>query len=463
MTVNNQHASSFRDPSGYVFTEDDLIKRSILPVYFKQYQALSTSGFFDKLFKNNLLIRHRELSNSINEIVIEPEQIPFITYPYEWSFNQYKEAALLTLKLQKYSLEHDFSLKDASAFNITFHKGHAIFIDTLSFDFYVENTPWRAYKQFITHFLAPLVLARYHGAQTLQLMSNFMDGIPVKMLASMLPSRTKINPFLYSNIHLLAKFEDKHNEDYKGEAKSISLSKKAQLNIVESLYNYIKKLSLKEQSEWGDYYNKTNYTDKAFIQKSNCITSWIDKLSAKSLIDIGGNDGTFVRGIKTPLKQALVCDIDNNAVDFNYNTLKVNKEDYMLPFVLDVLNPSAAIGFQNKERESFIQRIAKFAPDVTLALAVIHHMSLSGNIPFDMSAKFFASFSKYLIIEFPKRNDSWVQRLLNTKGEFKDHFGFYSIDNFESNYYKHFDCIEKRPIENSDRIMFLLKSKTVER
>jgi len=460
--VSNQHASSFRDPSGYVFTEDGLIKRSISPVYFKQYEALSTSGFFDKLFKNNLLIPHKEVSKSNREIIIQPEQIPFITYPYEWSFNQYKEAALLTLKLQKYSLEHEFSLKDASAFNITFHKGQAIFIDTLSFDFYTEDSPWRAYKQFITHFLAPLVLAHYHGAQSLKLMSSFMDGIPVKMLASMLPNRTKLNPFLYSNIHLLSKFEDKHNEDYKGETKSTSLSKKALLNIIESLYNYIKKLSLKEQSEWGDYYNKTNYSDEAFVQKSNCIDSWITTLNAETLIDVGGNDGTFIRGIKNPLKHALVCDIDNNAVDFNYKTLKTNKESYILPFVLDVLNPSAAIGFQNKERQSFIQRIAKFAPDVTLALAVIHHMSLSGNIPFDMSAKFFATFSKYLIIEFPKRDDSWVQRLLNTKGEFKDHFGFYSIDNFESNYYKYFECIEKLPIENCDRVMFLLKSKSVE-
>jgi len=210
----------------------------------------------------------------------------------------YKEAALLNLKLQKHSIEHGFSLKDATAFNITFHQGKAIFIDTLSLDFYQENTPWRAYKQFITHFLGPLVLAHYNGAQSLKLMSNFMDGIPIKMLSSMLPFKTKMNPFLYSNIHLLAKFEDKHNEDYKGETKAASLSKKGQLNIIKSLYDYIKKLSLKEHSEWGNYYNKTNYSDDAFVQKSTIIDAWLDEIKADSVIDVGGNDGTFVRKIK---------------------------------------------------------------------------------------------------------------------------------------------------------------------
>lgn len=462
MTNNTRHSSSFRDPSGYIFIDEGIVKRCILPIYFKQYQALKKANVFQTLSKAGLLIKHSEISSSETEIVIQPEQIPFITYPYEWSFNQYKEAALLTLKLQKYCLENGFSLKDATAFNVTFHKGKAVFVDTLSFDFYEDNTPWRAYKQFVTHFLGPLVLAHFHGAQTLKLMSNFIDGIPIKMLSSMLPFKTRLNPFLYSNIHLLAKFEDKHNEDYNGEAKQSKLSKKAQLNIITSLYDYIKNLSLKEHSEWGNYYDKTNYSDDAFTEKAKIIDNWVNKINAKSIIDVGGNDGTFVRQINHNFDLALVCDIDNNAVDFNHKTLKINKESNMLPFVLDVLNPSAAVGFENKERQSFLDRITKFAPNVTSALAVIHHMSLSGNVPFEMSAQFFASFSEHLIIEFPKREDSWVQRLLNTKGEFKAHFDFYNIDNFEASYLKYFTLIEKIVINDSQRVMYLLKVSSIE-
>ena len=459
MNAKNAHSSSFRDPSGYVYTEKGDIKRVIKPIYFKQYNALTDSGFYNTLFKNELLIPHQELTTTSEEIIIKAEKIPFITYPYEWSFNMYKEAALLTLKLQKYSLDNGFSLKDASAFNITFYKGKAIFIDTLSFDFYTENSPWRAYKQFITHFFGPLLLAHYHGADQLKLLSNFIDGIPVRTISSMLPFKTKLNPILYSNIHLLAKLEDKHNEDYESETKEATLSKKGQLNIIETLYNYIKKLELKEHSEWANYYDKTNYTSDAFIKKSEIINNWMDSIRPERIIDIGGNDGTFVRKLNSNVKTALVCDIDNNAVDFNHKTMKLNKEQFMLPFVIDVLNPSAAIGLNNKERDSFLNRIKSLAPDVTLALAVIHHMSLSGNVPFRESAKFFSSFSKHLIIEFPKREDSWVQRLLNNKADFKNHFDFYNSNNFENSYSDYFEIVKKETILNSERVLYLLKKK----
>lgn len=457
VTTNNRHSSSFRDPSGFIFIDQGVVKRAISPLYFKQYEALEASSVFKKLQQAGLLISHQEVSKSDTEIIIEPEQIPFFTYPYEWSFSQYKAAALLTLKIQKFALEHGFSLKDASAFNVTFHQGRMVFIDTLSFDFYEENSPWRAFKQFISHFFGPLLLAKYHGAESLKMMNTFMDGVPIKMLSSMLPLKTKLNPFLYTNIHLLAKFEEKHNEDYQGKTKQAALSKKGQLNIITGLYDYIKKLSLNSSSEWGNYYDKTNYAIDAFDQKSQIIEAWVKSLNTTTLIDVGGNDGTFVRKINHKLEQALVCDIDFNAVDFNFKQTKQNKETYMLPFVFDVLNPSANIGFNNEERDSFLKRIKAFAPEVTMALAVIHHMTLSGNIPFEMSADFFSSFSEHLIIEFPKRNDSWVQRLLNTKGEFKSHFDFYSIENFEQCYLKYFTLVEKVAIDNSERVMYLFK------
>ncbi|WP_046757339.1 hypothetical protein [Kordia jejudonensis] len=461
MTTNSRHASSYRDPSGHVFVENNVIKRVIFPSYFPQYNKLKDSGFFEKAFQHKLLIPHEELEYTETKICIQPEQIPFITYPYEWSFQQYKEAALLTLKLQKYALQNGFSLKDATAYNIAFHKGNAIFIDTLSLDFYVENTPWRAYKQFITHFLGPLLLAKYHGAEFLKTMSNFIDGIPLKMIASLLPKSTKLNPFLYTNIHLLAKYENKHQESAVKATKQASLSKKGLFNIIDSLYNYIKKLQLKEQSEWGNYYQKTNYSDTAFQQKSTIINKWIQQLQATTVIDVGGNDGTFVREITTNIELALVGDIDNNAVDQNYYAVKKNKEQNMVPFVIDLLNPSAAIGFQNTERFSFVHRVQECKPDATLALALIHHLSLTGNVPFENSAAFFASFSEHLIIEFPKRNDSYATRLLNAKAEFKDQFGHYNLENFENTYTAHFQLIEKKEIIDSERVLYLFKKKHV--
>ena len=139
--------------------------------------------------------------------------------------------------------------------------------------------------------------------------------------------------------------------------------------------------------------------------------------------------------------------------------MKLNKEQFMLPFLLDVLNPSASIGLNNKERDSFLDRIKEFAPEVTLVLAVIHHMSLSGNVPFSESAKFFSSFSKHLIIEFPKRDDSWVQRLLKSKADFENYFDFYNIENFKKCYSEYFNIQDEVSITNSNRVLFLMENK----
>lgn len=459
MNSHRPHSSSFRDPSGYVFIENDEVKRVINPIYFKQYEALKSSGFYDYLIKNALLVPHKEIASSKDQIVLKAEQIPFVTYPYEWSFNMYKEAALLTLKLQKIAVEKGFSLKDATAFNVTFFKGKAVFIDTLSFDFYEENSPWRAYKQFVMHFLGPLLLAKHYGSESLGFLKQFIDGVPLHMVSQMLPLLTKFNPTVLTNIHLLAKSEAKYHEESRSEATSATLSKKGLLNIVESLYGFIKNLKLKEASEWANYYDKINYSDNAFDHKASVINEWISNLKPETLIDVGGNDGTFVRKLRFAPKQSLVCDVDNNAIDINYAQVKRHKETSIIPFVLDVLQPSPAIGLNNKERQSFLDRIAAFKPNVTMALALIHHMSITGNVPFSMSAEFFAYFSENLIIEFPKRNDSWVERLLKSKVDFEAHFVFYNQENFENAYLNLFNLVERIPIKDSNRIIYFLKRK----
>jgi ribosomal protein L11 methylase PrmA len=460
---NRTHEASFRDPSGYMFHDGPVLRRAVNPIYFPQYQKLKESGFFTTLIDKGLLIAHEETSVRKDQIIITPEKIPFITNPYEWSFEQFKHAALHTLKLQKYALSKGFILKDASAYNVTFHKGKPIFIDTLSFDFYEEGTPWRAYKQFITHFFGPLVLAKYHGTEIFKMMQTHIDGIPVKLIAAMLPQKTKLSSTLFTNIHLLAKMESKHKEDYKAETKIAKLSRKAQNNILDSLFNYIKNLKLNEATEWGDYYTKTNYEAAAFDAKKELIKDWTAALNPQRLIDIGGNDGTFARTVLDKVPHVIVTDIDSNSVDHNYRQVQKNKEINMLPFVCDMLQPAPGIGFNNTERASLIERLEDYEPDLTLALALIHHITLSGNVPFVKSAEFFAKFSKNLIIEFPKRDDSWAESLLVRKREFINHFDFYNEAGFEAGFKQYFTLEKKETVAGTKRILYLFKNKYEEK
>ena len=290
-------------------------------------------------------------------------------------------------------------------------------------------------------------------------MQTHIDGIPVKLIASMLPKKTKLSSTLFTNIHLLAKMESKHKEDYKAETKIANLSRKAQNNILDNLFNYIKNLKLNEATEWGDYYTKTNYEAAAFDAKKELIKEWTTALNPQKLIDVGGNDGTFARTVLDKVPHVLVTDIDSNSVDHNYRQLQKNKETNMLPFVCDVLQPAPGVGFNNTERASLIERLKEYAPDVTLALALIHHITLSGNVPFEKSAEFFATFSKHLIIEFPKRDDSWAESLLVRKREFINHFDFYNETNFEAGFKQYFTLEKKETVAGTKRVLYLFKTK----
>lgn len=450
--------ASFRDPSGYVFNDGGRIKRIIHPIYFKPYDALTQSGLFDVLFKKKALIRHTELNRSEAQIELESEKIPFVSQPYEWSFLQYKHAALLTLQIQKDCLQHGFTLKDASAFNITFHHGKPVFIDTLSFDFYQENEPWRAYKQFVMHFLGPLVLCHYYGLEHLKTLATHIDGIPLKMLSKQLPFKSRLSPTLLTNIHLLAKYDVKFAEGKHGESTQ-KLSRQSQLKLIDGLYDYLKNLKVNETTEWNDYYNQTNYEKAAFEHKKRLVRDWFANSNGKRLLDLGGNDGTFSRVVKDTAELLLVADIDANAVEQNYRQILQQKETNILPIVADFLNPPASYGFNNEERASLLDRIKDLELDGCLALAVIHHLTLSGNVPFAMSARFFAGIAPNLLIEFPTREDSWVTYLLDSKRDFRSHFDFYNESEFEKAYAGYFDIVRKEPIPDSHRILYAMKAR----
>ncbi|WP_231131707.1 class I SAM-dependent methyltransferase [Flavobacterium hydrophilum] len=453
--MSKRTSSSFRDPSGYVFIEDDSVKRIINPIYFNQYRSLTKSGFYNTLFEKKYLIPHKVVEENQDQIIIEAQKIPLVNYPYEWSFLQYKHAALLTLKIQKLSLKNNFTLKDASAFNITFHEGKPVFIDTLSFDFYQENNPWLAYKQFIMHFLGPLVLTKYFGQDYLKTLSQNLEGISLQKLSRLLPFKSYFSPTLVTNIHLLAKYDKKYESDKK--SVSNNLSKASQIKLIDGLYDYILNLSANEKTEWDHYYNQINYDDVAYQFKKKAVKDWFLSIQGKSLIDIGGNDGTFSRELKEQADLLIVADVDPNAVEQNYRQIIKSKEKIILPLVIDVLNPAANYGFNNEERFSFIDRIKELNLDGCLALAVIHHITLSGNIPFSLSAQFFSKMSSNLLIEFPTRKDSWVQFLLDSKREFKNHFDFYDEENFEKEYAVYFEILKKEKIDSSERILYRLK------
>lgn len=447
MNEYKKENSSFRDPSGFLFYENNILYRQINKSYQSNFTKLMTSGLYDELISKNLMIQHKDtiipLKSSDGFKIIQPEKIEFISYPYEWSFSQYKDSAILTLEIQKIALRFNMILKDASAYNIQFKNNHPILIDTLSFEEYHKGQTWDAYGQFCRHFLAPLSLMAQKDIRLQQLLRIYIDGIPLDLTSKLLPRKSLLSVQLLSHIHAHAKKEKKHSK------KTIKMRRLIFEGMIESLLSTTKKLQFKlVNTEWGNYYNDTNYTDKSFNEKKKIVKEFLEFYKPKMVWDLGSNTGIFSRIANQIGSSVISFDIDPLAIEKNYLKLKNDNIKKILPLLMDFTNPSGNIGWNN-ERLALTER---GKADMILALAFIHHLVISNNIPFDRISDFFQKITKYLIIEFIPKDDSQVIRMLGSRI-----FERYDKKNFELEFSKRFKIIKSVDIVDTKRTIYLME------
>ncbi len=454
MPKTEKHSASFRDPSGFLFSRGGILYRQVNRAYADDYTRLMESGLYERLVKVGALIPHVETDQLPAESeaafkIIQPERVRFLSYPYEWSFSQLKDAALTTLSIQKRALSLEMSLKDASAYNIQFVNGRTALIDTLSFEAYKEGKPWDAYRQFCQHFLAPLALMAHVDVRLGQLLRVYIDGIPLDLVSRLLPAHTRLNFGLLTHIHLHAGAEKKFAGQSVGRA---TMSKTALLGLIESLEGAVKKLTWKPAgTRWWNYYEITNYSDAAFEHKKQLVGEWVARTKPALVFDLGANSGVFSRVASAAGAFTASFDVDHAAVEQNYRSVKTEKTKNLLPLLLDLTNPSPALGWANRERESFAQR---GPADMVFALAVIHHLALSNNVPLPQLAEFFAETGKYLIIEFVPKSDSQVQKIMSSR---VDIFPNYTLEGFEAAFAPCFKTLEKVSVRDSERTLYFME------
>jgi len=448
--------SSFRDPSGFLFRRDGVIYRQVNTIYGEDYDHLMNSGLYRTLVDAGQFIPHEEASIEPAESdkayrIIKPEPIQFISYPYEWCFSQLKDAALTTLKIQKTALKYGMSLKDCSAYNIQFRQGKPVFIDTLSFEKYHEGRPWVAYRQFCQHFLAPLALMSYRDIRLSQLFRIHIDGIPLDLASSLLPLRTRFKFPLLAHIHLHARSQS-HFADRPVDTHRYKMGRLGFLGIIDSLSSAIGKLRWAPRgTEWSEYYEDTNYSPEAFSHKKQVVSEFLERIRPGDVWDLGGNVGVFSRLASDRGIPTISFDIDPAAVEKNYRESVKRGETNMLPLVIDLTNPSSGIGWQNEERMSLAER---GPADTVFALALIHHLAISNNLPLSKIADFLSGICGTLIVEFVPKGDSQVQRLLSTR---EDIFPDYTEEHFENEFGEHFKILSKTGITDSKRTLYLME------
>ena len=448
--------SSFRDPSGFVFIKNGIIFRQVNLNYKENYEFLKNSGLYQSLVNDNFLVSHEEISTKspnpeIEYRVIKPENVHFISYPYEWSFSQLKNAALTMLKIQRKSLDYGMSLKDCSAYNIQFVNCKPKLIDTLSFEIYREGRPWIAYRQFCQHFLSPLALMSLKDIRLNQLLRIYIDGVPLDLASSLLPLNSYLKPSLLSHIHLHSTSQKYFSKRHINKEKKL-FSRSSLIRLTENLESIVNKLHwTPEGTEWANYYEQTNYLANSFNFKKEAVNKFLNMVNPKSVWDLGANIGVFSRIASDKGINTLSIDTDPAAVEKNYLECLKNNENAILPLVIDLTNPSPSIGWNNHERISLIER---GPADTVFALALIHHLAITNNVPIDRIAKFFSQICDTLIIEFISKNDSQVQNLLLSR---EDIFTNYTKYAFENDFKKYYNIIDSIRIINSERFLYLMK------
>jgi ribosomal protein L11 methylase PrmA len=455
-------AGSYRDPGGFLYWREGILYRQINASCLDGFNSLVDSGLYQQLVNSHSLIEHEAVSTDLAASpdavsVIKPRLIDTISYPYEWSFSQLKDAALLTLDIQEAALRVGMSLKDASAYNVQFDHSRPIFVDTLSFDSYEEGKPWVAYGQFCRHFLAPLALMAHVDINLNELLRTNIDGVSLTLAAKLLPTRVMVRPSLAMHIWLHARGEARAQQRRNGKQSAQgTFSRNAFLGLIDSLRKAVSKLEWKPGgTEWFDYYEaNNNYGETGLEEKGQLVRAYLEQFNPVSVWDLGGNTGRFSR-IAADVGAQVVCfDIDPACVESNYLHIKANAETALLPLLMDLGNPSPGLGWDNSERMSLADR----GPvDVVMALGLVHHLAIGINVPLVMIAKMFSQLAHNLIIEFIPRGDSQIDKLLSTR---KDVFVNYHEDHFREAFREHFNIVRSEPIPGTKRTLYAMSVKT---
>jgi hypothetical protein len=454
------HPASFRDRAGYVFARGGTLYRQVNPVGAADYDLLLSSGLYERLTASGDLIPHAEVETSVSldgaaHRVIRPERVAFISYPYEWCFGQLRDAALLTLRLQKAAMAHGMSLKDATPYNVAFRRGRPVWIDTLSFERLPSGRPWVAYGQFCQMFLGPLALMSQVDIRLLQLLRTSLDGIPLDLVSRLLPARTRLRPGLVMHLHLHAAAQHRVRDAAPPSTSGRSLSASALMGIVDSLTRTVGSLAWGgARTTWGDYYDATNYTDAAFGHKRQIVESVIARSSPATVWDLGANDGTFSRLASARGIPTVAFDIDPVAVERNYHRVVEDSDPCLLPLLMDLTNPSGASGWANEERDTLA---ARGPADLALALALVHHLAIAHNVPLPRVAEYMARLARALVIEFVPKADSQVQRMLASRS---DIFDDYSQEHFEQAFAHWFEIEEAIPVPETVRTVYVMRRRS---
>jgi SAM-dependent methyltransferase len=456
---------SFKDPEGRVCLAGDNIYRTLNKDAADRMAELSNAGVLENFANRGLLIPSHLVS--ADEAGLDPaifgatllhhQRIPLLSYPFEWSFEMLRDAALTTIDLIECCLDRDLILKDATAYNLAPHRGRMVFFDTLSIDRYTAGAPWEAYAQFCREFLFPLMLTAHRGIEFQSWFRGLLNGIGLDDMVHLLRSRDFLKRGVLRHVLLQWKLEKSFGDrdvTVRDRFDKSTFSKDLIRTNLRNIRTLIEKLHYRPaHSEWIDYVGESSYSDDDTSRKSAFVANAMDRIAPRRVVDLGCNTGVFSLIAAKRADWVAAVDIDAACIDALYRRLRADGQTNVVPMVGDLLNPTPAMGWNLTQRQSLFDRIGC---DAFLALALVHHICIGGNVPLEACLDQLRDIAPAGVIEWVGKDDAMVKQMLRNRN---DVFANYHWDHFERLLRERFTLADVQESHGGARKLCLLMAK----
>jgi len=456
---------SYRDRNGCVFYRGNRIFRGLSKAALENWEALQRAPFFEANRKSGKIVdtwsvdpQKEGLAEGSWAGIVEHARIPFISYPYEWPFGMLKDAALLHLDLMCQALACGMILRDSSPYNIQWNGVQPVFIDIPSFAPLRKGEPWVGYRQFCELFLYPLMLQAYKGADFRPWLRGRIDGIPAEDMRRLMSARDLLRPGVLLHVVAQSALQQRYSSkgvNVKSQLATAGFDKSLIKRNVNKLADLVAKLVPPPiKTEWSDYDRTHSYDEKEFQRKLEFVRAAAATRRWRLVWDLGCNTGTFSRVAAEHADYVVAMDGDWMAIERFYQHEKAGAASRtILPLVVNLADASPNQGWRGAERKGLAER---GRPELTLCLALIHHIVISANIPLADFIDWLASLGTAVVIEFVGRDDEMVQILLANRD---DQYDDYQPDIFRQLLAARFDIRAEQDLKSGKRRIYFAEPK----
>jgi SAM-dependent methyltransferase len=469
--VTRYEPGSFRDPDSAVFRDGDRVLRGLSGAAADDWDRLEATRFFPALVAAGQVVGTTPYEGDAPlsprgepwARVLEHERIPVVSYPYEWPFAMLRSAAALHLEVLAAALDEGMSLKDGTAYNVQFVGARPTFIDVGSFE--PSAGPWPGYRQFCQTMLFPLMVQAHLGVPFHAMLRGSIDGLTASDVTGMFSGLHRFRKGVLRNVTLHSVLERRvttASETVKADLTSSGFSTELAKATTKNLLKLVNGLEVdkrgsasdSDHSVWSDYRDTCSYSDDDAKAKQAFVRGVLPEGDHRVVLDLGANDGEYSFLAAEMAEQVVAVDGDEKVIDLLYRRLRTEGNETILPLVMNLVDPSGGIGWRNRERAPFVERVQ---PDVTMALALVHHLTIAANVPLPEVVAWLASFGGRVVVEFPHADDVQVKRLLANKptGLFDD----YRRDRFEDLLVEQFLVHRQETLPGGTRTIYLVEPK----